>query len=277
MLSAEDPELSALIGRVLPRPSNVVPWTVQLVDRFEQVSANVDGKYAVVRIHATWRQDIYERGLTHVARHYPLALERIDFSSPEIVNTIDPRSLDRVNLWRAITLERGYRGGRFTGELSVGEAYIAQTFDRLGLFAGHFPMGTIRKALHERRSKLHAIKVASKLAHFHRAKTSELLKFQFARRKYDGSHTVSLDAFRTLLPSRVLRALEMYGQGRVPLVELQRHSIDAVLEISGSLLPTLIYRLDVAIAHAEHSAQLVTRLADEDDIALGMLAPDGKL
>jgi hypothetical protein len=111
------------------------------------------------------------------------------------------------------------------------------------------------------------------MARLHRAKISELLKVRLSQRRYDVSHTVALDSFRTLLPSRMLRALELHNQGEVPLVELERHSIDAVLEISDSLLPTLIYQLDVAIAHAERSSPLVTRLTDEDDIAIGMLSP----
>ncbi|MDO8981317.1 MAG: hypothetical protein Q7V17_19030 [Afipia sp.] len=272
MSTPADPELSALVGRVFPKPPNAVPWTVQLVDRFEQVEASIDRTCAVVRVQPTWRQAIYEVGLAHVTRHYPLTLERIDFRSPDVGGAIDPGVFNRVNLWRAITIERGYHGGLFTGELSVGEAYVAQTFDRFGLFADVFPVTTVRRALCDRRSKLRAIEATSRMARLHRTKISEFLKVRLSQRKYDVSHTVALDSFQTLLPSRMLRALELYGQGEVPLVELERYSINAVLEISDSLLPTLIYQLDVAIAHAERSSQLVTRLTDEDDIALGMLA-----
>lgn len=265
-------EFSALIGRVLPKSPNAVPWTVQLVDRIDHVDASIDCTSAVVRIQPTWRQAIYEAGLARVTRHYPLALERIDFRSSDVQGAIDPRVCNRVNLWRAVTIERGYHGGLFTGELSVGEAYVAQTFDRFGLFADVSLAATVRKALCERRSKLRAIEAKSRMALLHRAKISALLKVRLSQRKYDVSHTVALDSFRALLPSRMLRALELYNQGEVPLVELERHSIDAVLEISESLLPTLIYQLDVAIAHAERASQLVTHLTDEDDIALGMFA-----
>lgn len=268
-----DPELSALVAEVLPKPPNAMPWTVQLVDHYEQVDASVDCTSAVVCVQPTWRQVIYEAGLAHVTRHYPLALERIDFRSSDVRGAIDPRMVNRVNLWRAITIERGYHGGLFTGELSVGEAYVAQTFDRSGLFADVFPAATVRKALCERRSKLRAIEATSRMARLHRAKISEFLKVRLSQRKYHVSHTVALDSFRTLLPSRMLRALKLYDQGEVPLVELERHSIDAVLEISESLVPTLVYQLDVAIGQAERSSPLATgHLSDEDDIALGMLA-----
>ena len=102
MPAPADPELSALLGRILPKPPNAVPRGVQLVDRFEDVDASIDSTFAVVRIQPTWRQAIYEAGLAHVTRHYPLALERIDFRSPEIRDAIDPRVFKRVNLWRAI-------------------------------------------------------------------------------------------------------------------------------------------------------------------------------
>ncbi len=110
------------------------------------------------------------------------------------------------------------------------------------------------------------------MARLHRSKISELLKTRLSQRKYDASYSVALDLFRTLLPSRVLRALELYDNGGVPLIELERHCINAVLEISESLLPTLIYQLDMAVAHAERLSPRVMHLAEADDIALGMLA-----
>jgi hypothetical protein len=267
-----DPELSALIGQVFPKLPNAVPWTVQLVDRFEDVDANVDCTPAVVRVQSKWRQEIYERGLAHVTRHYPLALKQIDFGSPEVGATINPRALNRVTLWRAITIERGYYGGRFTGELSFGEAYVAQTFDRHVSFAHPLPGAAIHGALSEQRSKSRATEATNRMMRLHRTKISELLEVRLSQRRYDASHTVALDLFRTLLPPRMLRALELYGSAGVPLVELERWSIDAVLEISESLLPTLIYQLDMAVAHAEGSSPRVTHLAQVDEIALDMLA-----
>ncbi|MBV9978457.1 hypothetical protein [Bradyrhizobium sp.] len=262
-----------MIGRVLPKPPNAVPWTVQLVARIEQVDASIDCTSAVVRLQPTWRQAVYEIGFAHVTRHYPLALEWIDFRSPDVRDVIDPRVFKRLHLWRAITIERGYHGDIFTGELSLGQAYVAQTFDRLGLFADLFPATTVRKAFSERRSKLRAIKAKARMTRLHRTEVSELLKIRLSKREYDVSHTVSLDSFRTLLPPRVIRALELYGSEGVPLVELERKSADAVFEISESLLPTLVYQLDVAVRHAECASPIVTgHLSDEDDIALGMLA-----
>ena len=248
-------------------------WRVQLVDRFEDVDARIDHTSAVVRVQPTWRRTIYETGLAHVTRHYPLALEWVDFRSPDVRDSVDPRVFKRVNLWRAVTIERGYHGGLFTGELSLGQAYVAQTLDQLGLFADLFPATTVRMALSERRSKLRAIKTTNIMTRQHRIELNELLKVRLSRRKYDVSHTVSLESFRTLLPSRVIRALELYGSEGVPLVELERKSADAVFEISENLLPSLVYQLDVAVRHAECSSPLVTgHLSDEDAIALGMIA-----
>jgi hypothetical protein len=268
-----DPELSALVGRVLPKLPGAGSWTVQLVNRFEDVDASVDCTSAIVRIQSTWRQAVYEPGLAHVARHYPLALQPIDFRSPEVRDTIDPRRFKRVNLWRAITIERAYRGGLFTGELSLGQAYVAQTFDRLGLFAHLLPATTVRKALSERRSRLRAIEAATRMTRLRRAKISELIKVRLSQRKYEASHVVALEPFRALLPSRILRVLEIYGSEGVPLVELERKAADAIFDISENLLPSLVYQLDVAVRHAERSSPLVPGyLSDEEAIALGMLA-----
>lgn len=273
MTKRADPELLSLIRRALPRPPIDAAWTVQFAGRFEDVNASIDNTAAVVRIQPTWRQAIHEAGLAHVTRHYPLAVKPIDFESPDVRGVIDPRVFGRIKLWRAITIERDYCGGLFTGELTVGEAYVAQTQDRLGTFA-HALQGTaIHEAFCNQRAKLRAIEQKKRMMRLHRTQLSELLQLRLSQRRYDVSYTVALDPFQTLLPARIVRALELYGHGLVPLVELERNSATAVLEISERRLPSLIYQLDVAIGQAERSSPLATgHLSDEDDIALGVLA-----
>lgn len=268
-----DSELSALIRRVLPKPPTDEPWTVQFAARFEDVDASIDDTSAVLRVQPTWWQDIYELGLTRVTRHYPLALESINLDSPDVRGAVDPRMSGRIRLWRAITVERAYCGGRFTGELTVGDAYIAQTLDKLGTFAHPLPGMAIHEALSARRAKLRALEQKERMMRLRRTELGELLQLRLSQRKYDVSHVVALEVFRTLLPSRMLRALECYRNETVPLVELERYSIDAVREIAEDLLPTLIYQLDLAIAHAERVSPLVSEwLSEEDELALGMLA-----
>jgi hypothetical protein len=273
MASPADPELSALVGRVLPKPPVEAPWTVQFVHRFEDVDASIDNTSAVVRIQPTWRQAIHQAGLAHVTRHYPLALEPIDLESPDVRDVIDPRVFGRIKLWRAITIERDYYGGLFTGALTVGEAHVAQTLDRLGAFAHPHPGTAIQEALSARRATVRASEQKERMMRLRRTRLSELLQLRLSQRKYDVSHVVPLDAFLTLLPSRMLRALTLYGSETVPLVELERYSINAVREISEDLLPTLTYQLDLAVEYAERVSPLVRGcLSDEEEIALGMLA-----
>lgn len=265
--------LAVRIRRVLPKLPNAIPWMVEFVDRTEDVDVSIGSTSAVVRLQSTWQHQICDAGLAHVARHYPLAVERLDCQSPDVLGGFNPKICSGLKFWRAITIERGYYRGFFTGQLSLGQAYVVQTFDRLGLFAHAIPAIAVRNALSERRTRLRAIKTTYGRKRLFRTKLSDLLKARLSERKYDVFHTVDLDPFRTLLPLRVLRVLELHGSEQVPLREVERYSVDSVLEIPDELLPTLVYQLDLAVDHAERSAPRSTGyLSDDDHIALGMLA-----
>ena len=142
-----DLELIELVSAVIPKPKGMARWKVQIVNSFHEVDA--DAQTETVRVHKLWRETIYNAGLHHVTRHYPLGLVPAkNIHEPPAHIDIHP-----VNIWRAVAIERDYWYGRLTGELSVGEAYIAQTFDKLGLFADEDLSIAIHGALSERRAK----------------------------------------------------------------------------------------------------------------------------
>lgn len=236
-----DNDLIELIRKVLPKPSTVPGWKVEPIDRVED--AGIDGASATVRIQRSWRREIFEAGLYRIERNYPLAVETI--SDETIPILLLSQSL---RLYRATTIERVYEYGRFTGELTVGEAYIAQTSDRLGLAAGNDLVSVARRALLAKRSRSRARNMETTTNRLWREQVRELLYCRMVNRSgNDMSHHISIEPFRTLLPIRSLKTLELHGGRSAPLLAIEKESVGACLEISNNQLATLQYELDIAI------------------------------
>jgi hypothetical protein len=238
-----DDFLAALVRNVLPKPYVATHWQVEVVDTIEQVDAEANGQAAIVRIHKSWRETVYDVGLCQVTRHCPLALEPVrDQDVP-----VDLLA-ENVSLWRAVTIEREYWRGQFTGALTVGEAYVARTFDEIGRFADADIVVAARSALSGRRQKLNETNIGKKRLAARREQTSELLRQRLSRpADYDRAHCVSLEPFYRLLPARISKMLELNGGHKVPLIALEQESVHAVLEIPESHMSALIYQLDLAI------------------------------
>ncbi|MDU6750901.1 MAG: hypothetical protein E6447_24960, partial [Bradyrhizobium sp.] len=144
-------DLVDLVRAALPALSGGLPWDVRLVDHLGDAGA--EPELGTVRIHKNWRTSIHEPRLAHVTRHYPLAIEPFD--------VVDPREVlerhrmqwrqHRVMMCRAVTLEREWRGGRFTGNLIAGPAFIARVEENQPVAHWH-PAQAVAAALTAARS-----------------------------------------------------------------------------------------------------------------------------
>ena len=277
MSDLADHDLSELVRKVLPRPSPTREWRVEVVDKVEEISSCRQG--ATVRIHRSWRETIYKNGLQYVTRHYPLALEPIENKDEHMILWRD----QRFRLWRGITIEHEYKYGKFTGKLTQGPAFIAQTLDGLGLYADEDCACAARKALSARRKKLWKENSDECTLATLRSQFRELLSNRLkTNRGYPGKHYVSLTPYRGLLPSATTDTLILYGEGRVPLIELESASVDAVLRMPWKDFPALLYQLDFDINAArtfavdapaeavakQHIAEQVYGLTMEEELSL---------
>jgi hypothetical protein len=237
-----DHDLSQLVRKVLPRPSPTREWQVEVIDKFEETSSCQQA--ATVRVHRTWRETVFDVGLQHVTRHYPLALEPIEIKDERMLLWRD----QRFRLWRGITIELEYRCGQFTGELTQGPAFIAQTIDGLGLYADEDCACAAQYALSARRKKLWEENTNKRTLAKLRNQLRELLLNRLKTNcGYPSNHFVSLTPYRALLPSAVIDTLSFYGERRAPLIELENASVDAVLDMPWKDAPTLLYQLDFDI------------------------------
>ncbi|MGH6709129.1 MAG: hypothetical protein ACREEK_09180 [Bradyrhizobium sp.] len=119
-------DLADMVRAALPVLPGGLPWDIRFVDHFGDAGA--EPELGIVRIHKNWRPSIHEPGLAHVTRHHPLAIEQFELVDPRVV--LERLRMQwrqhRVVMCRAITLEREWWGGRFTGKLIAGPAFIAK-------------------------------------------------------------------------------------------------------------------------------------------------------
>lgn len=261
-------QLTALVRQVLPIPSEGVSWQVEVIARPDEAGVDVERDVAIVRIQEGWREAIYDNGLSHVTRHYPLAL------TPVVPADLpEPLWGKPVGLWHGLTLELDYKNGLFTGTLNVVPAYISRTHDRLGLYAHRDPVVAGKNACCARRSKLRTLAARQKSVANLRSHLQAMARERLRRCTYESAFTTSLDPFRDLLPSRTIRVLEEYGRETVPLRELERVSLAVIPEVPDHLLCTLIYKLESAVSVAEREPSLYRRhFTDDENSAIEALA-----
>lgn len=237
-------ELIGLVREVLPPPEAGTTWNVEIVDDVQRAGAERN-PLPVVRVHRSWRETVYGAGLRRVTRHYPLGLDRVPDQAVPL-----PFLLRNVRAWHGITLERAYSRGHFTGQLTVGEAYIAQTEDGLGVAADEELATAARTALAMRRAQLRRLSSAKAEETELRTKIRDLLHNRHGLRSaHDIMHPVSLEPFRRLLPRNAVYRLELQGLGPdvAPLRALELECAEAVLHLPAARIPALVYELDIAI------------------------------
>lgn len=186
-----------LVRAALPARPGGLSWDVRLVDHFDEAGA--EPELGNVCIQKSWRTSIHEPGLAHVTRHYPLAVKPFD--------VVDPREVlercrmqwrqHRVVMGKAITLEREWRDGRFTGKLIAGTAFIARADDEKPIAHWH-PAEAVAAALRAARSKQRA--ESRHLAKL-RKDTCELLDRLALRPQYLGLD-LPVSSYTSLLPGR---------------------------------------------------------------------------
>lgn len=262
-----DDSLEAIVRAVLPKPPSVKEWQVDVVDTFDEVGA--DDQTETVRIHKTWRETVYDPGLFHVTRHYPLAVETVDQGVWPISLLEKP-----LNLWRAVAIEREYFAG-FTGGLSVSEVFVAQSFDTLGRFADRDPIIAGRAALRQRGSRRAEERAQRKRLTSLRKNIRDSV---LARpRRFRPTHIVSLGPFRPYLPAYMIKCLELHDRfgsvDLVPLADLEMKCAEAMMEIPEGHIAYLMYALDLAVQQAckpIHAEGI--RLTSEEDAVLAEMA-----
>ena len=256
-----DTSLSDLVRKSLPRPRPGVDWHVEIVDDIAYATAD-RSVHPIVRVHRAWREAIYQTGLAHVTRHYPLALEPVESgNAPLSVST------QNLSLWRGKAIKRIYLGGRFTGELRLVPVFIARTYDGLGLYAHHKIEYAAKAALTERRSRLKQQDITKRHIATLRNNVHRTLRERIQSvRDYASDYQVSLAPYKNLLP---LAAFLARSGDTGPLIVIEKECVVAVLHMQWGDVLALFHQLalDIAAARASFAA-----LTDEDDSALMQIA-----
>lgn len=216
---------------------------MELVEFPDQATAY--RKARVIRIQRSWRQSIFEPGLSHVTRYYPLALSVV--REEEL-----PVSLfvKKVKIYSGPMLSRIFKSGRFTGQVRLSNSYIAETIDGCRHAADDM-FSASEHALTESRSRTRRQGDRLKANSSNRTLFQKYLTERASRPGSDPAFMCPLAPFANLLPERVLKSLTLYGDQSAPLAALSRESIAAIDEILIEKLPTLIFELDRAMHAAE--------------------------
>jgi hypothetical protein len=240
-----------LVRTALPALPRGLPWDVRLVDHIGDAGA--EPELGIVRIHKNWRTSIHEPGLGHVTRHYPLAVEPFD--------VVDPRAVleryrmqwrqHRVMMCRAITLEREWWAGRFTGNLIAAPAFIARVEEDQPVAHWH-PAQAVAAALTVARSRQRAD--SRRLVKL-RKDARELLDRLAAIQQYAGLD-LPVAPYTFLLPG----LWRLKGTESIPFVTLKGLCCDQIERMSRQAILKLLLQLgfDVAEQHA-----LFEKLLDE--------------
>jgi hypothetical protein len=247
MSELADESLTQLVQNTLPRLGATRMWRVEVVDRVDKAWAS--RRTATVRVHRSWRETIYGARLQSITRHYPLALKRIPVDDERMRYWRD----QRFKLWRAITIEQVYSGGRFTGELSVGRAFVAQTSDGFGTCADEDCVTAAREALSQSRSEQKDRLASERMVASARDGLRDLLFNRANNYSGYGGFLVSLDPYRHVLPAWTTKTLARHDEANVPLYAIEKESAVAVSEMPLENIFHLLYQLDQDVCAARAS------------------------
>ncbi|MDU6667772.1 MAG: hypothetical protein E6501_03995 [Bradyrhizobium sp.] len=254
-----DDALATQLRATLPEAILGTPWDVRIVDRIEHSGA--DFYSGVVRVHETWLQSIHKMRLSHVTRHYPLAIGSFEEVEPQLV----PHSgytecrCRPVTVARAITIQRSFSGGYFTGALTVGEAFVARSKEGDDVFADRNRETAIRgvmTALHSRAwRRLADVRTLADL----RDLALGIVTKMGSQRRYDADTCISLLPYDDLLPKaaagklRYYEKLGIYPQEGVPLPVLKQECADAIVVMQRDGILSLLLRLSFDISKLQNS------------------------
>ena len=242
---------------------------MELVDFPDQATAY--SRARIIRVQRNWRRAIFERGLSHVTRYYPLALTAVQEKQLPVSLV-----LRNLKIYRGPMLSRTYESGRFTGLLRLGNSYIAETADGCRYAADDLFSAT-QYALAESRSRIRRQRDRLKAISFSRQFFQHYLTEKASRSEYDPGFTCSLAPFAKLLPERSLKLLRLHGEQGAPLAALSRESIGAMDEIPFEILPTLVFELERAMHIAENCCRNSRPAFTAEDIASLRSIGDGRI
>jgi hypothetical protein len=263
---------------ILPGTIPGVPWNVRIVEGVDEAGADL--YTGVVRVHETWLESIYETRLFHVTRHYPLAVGPFEESDPQLVlNNGWLQSRRRPALTcRAITIQRDFAAGKFTGALFVGEAFIAKSEDGGELFADRNRENAISGALSVGHSEAWPRRATAQASADLRKRAREILANFDSRRSYDANDPIPLAPYDGLLPNdrisklRYIEGLRLYQQGGIPFPVLKEECAEGILDMKQGDILSLLLRLafdvsDLQASFAERAVTAIGRAPTDEPIA----------
>jgi hypothetical protein len=261
-----DCNLSTLVQSTLPFKDGL-SWQVEVVDLLNEATAYRRAR--IVRVQRSWQQAIFEAGLSHVTRYYPLGLELI--REPELPVAL---LIKNVKIYRGPMLSRVYKAGRFTGQLRLCSAFIAETVGGCR-FAADDLFQAAEGALSESRARAWHQNARLKAQELDRGNFQEWLVERVSGTDLDPGYMCSLAPFENLLPKRSLGLLRVCGELAAPLGPLSKEGIAAIEELPFEVIPSLIFELERAIQAAKQNGMgTQNELSAEDSAALASLAED---
>lgn len=267
-------KLVDVIRAILPEPITRRPWKVNVVDDFDSAGADI---YAgVVSVHAAWLQSVYDAGLSHVTRHYPLAVGDFEDAGPRPMmgnGCLSLRNRPAI-VCRAITIERSYAHGRLTGALTSGEAFIAKSRNGSDLFASRNREAAVSSVLEIIGSKAWKRRQDAHQLDGLRDDACRLVEVMGWQRPYDASDLVAASPYEALLPNADSAALRLERQqepgqrDRLSFGRIREACLEAIPKMAGDEIHDLLFQLafDVASLQALYTAP--NRMTDEDVAAL---------
>lgn len=251
--------LATQVRATLPQTILGNPWDVRIVDHIEQSGANFYS--GVVRIHKTWLQSIHKKHLSYVSRHYPLAIGPFEEAEPQLVphGGYTECRCRPVTAARAMTIQRSFARGKFTGALTVGEAFVARSKEGHDVFADRNRAIAIRgvmTALHSRTWR--RLANARALADL-RNRALGVLTTMGSQRPYDAGTCISLLPYDDLLPNAIVgklrsyEKLRIYPQEGIPFAVLKQECADAVVVMQRDEILSLLLRLSFDISELQKS------------------------
>ncbi len=251
--------LATQVRATLPPTILGNPWDVRIVDHIEQSGA--DFYSAEVRIHKAWLQSIHKTRLSYVTKHYPLAIGSFEEAEPQLVPHGGYTECRRrpVTTARAITIQRSFAGGQFTGALTVGEAFVARSKEGHDVFADRNRAMAIRGVMNALHSRAWRRLADARALPDLQDRALVILAAMGSQGPYNGDDRISLLPYDNLLPKatsdklRYYEKLGIYPQEGVPFPVLKQECADAVGVMQRDEILSLLLRLSFDISELQKS------------------------
>jgi hypothetical protein len=245
MLKPASSAIARLVRQTLPKPVLAGQWNVRVVERLEDVGAELFA--GIVYVHRTWPETVLKAQLAHVTGHYPLVVEPSQKVDTALLGRGWPSTrAKQVFVSRAITLELSFLRGQFTGVLTVGEAFIVWAADGNERYADRDCNRAIEEVTKAVRSS--ARQHANDLTNLHDL-ARQFLRAVDTRYFFDTGRLVPLKAYKPLLPASSLHALQRYHARHihprrgVPLRMIQSQCFEAIGGMQENIIHNLLHQL----------------------------------